>query len=244
MKHISWQLRRFRRRHGPPESGGGVTLSTRTVWRRLRAALALAEARRALRRYDWDIAIEASTAAIRQAPDAAIVCTPRAVAQFQFGHIRATIADCSKALTRDPAATPFYWLRGKAHLRQCKYRKATDDFTSALLRDPTSIDAHLLRGAAYIQLAAWDEAIIDLSSAVLRGQCRQTAYLLRGISLSGIGKVKRALADFLAAAEFDPTDTRACAQRAICNRALGDVNRARRDQRRADRLLSQRRQRR
>ncbi|HKI36924.1 MAG TPA: tetratricopeptide repeat protein [Gemmataceae bacterium] len=164
----------------------------------------------------------------------------RGEAHAHQGDWARAVADFTEALRVDPNNVAAYNLRGEALQRQGHHDRAVADFTEALRLDPQYTPARNNRGDAYFRRGHYDEAIADYSLAIhLEPDCARS-YLGRSIARGEKGDYERALADFAKAISLDPANPfagdnpeAAHRLRAAYDRAMADLDRFRRDFRKA-----------
>ena len=156
---------------------------------------------------NWDELISLSTEIIKleQEPhEKARVYVKRGTAYNYKGDHDLAIADCTEALTLNPAHANAYVSRGIAFDKKGKYDQAIEDFTEALKIKPNNMFAYHNRGIAYINRDDHDKAIRDFDKILEQGPANAEMHLYRGFAYSLKGDHDKAIEDFTKALELTP----------------------------------------
>jgi tetratricopeptide (TPR) repeat protein len=123
--------------------------------------------------------------------------------------VRATIADLTDRLARQPTHAALYVQRGEAHFKSAEFERAVADFNAALRLDDRLDDAYFGRGMARGRNGELDDAIADLSVYIQRNPDSSVAHTKRGVRYLWRGDAQAAERDFLKALALDPKNAEA-----------------------------------
>ena len=147
---------------------------------------------------------------------------------------KSQVADFNRAIQLDPKYAEAYF--GRA-LAQMGTKASVADFTKALKLNPKHGIALLYRGDAYSAQGSDDKAVADYTRALELGVAASTQiYTKRAASLLKTGNVRAALADCNTALQNTPKPGPAYLIRGTANFALGKINEAIADLKRAIKL--------
>jgi Tfp pilus assembly protein PilF len=143
----------------------------------------------------------------------------------------------------------YYLERALAYLKKGAYEPALADLTEAIRLDPSEPKAYQRRGIAHLAKGEPDAAIADFnrvieempapgSTAPDLSPVYVDAYANRGTAFFTKKEYDRAIADYTAALGLEPRLAPVYEDRARAYRAIGDVEKAIRDEQRARELRS------
>jgi tetratricopeptide (TPR) repeat protein len=169
----------------------------------------------ALKRWQFDAAIKAFTAAVKIDPKYAEGYYGRGCAFLEKGFPNTAIKDFSEAMDLDKFHINALVQRARAYIMAGVAYLAVDDATQAIRRNPGLAEAYLYRGKAYLQDGQFDLGIADLDEAVLLNpslqeatcQDRADAYRARGLKDLKTNRPEKAVADFKEAIAWDREST-------------------------------------
>ncbi|MDA8000499.1 MAG: tetratricopeptide repeat protein [Alphaproteobacteria bacterium] len=162
------------------------------------------QAREALDRGDFDVAIDLCTREIEQNPDRAEAYYIRGNACYKKGEYDLAIADYSEAIEMESDYAYAYYNRGNAHDKKGAYDLAFKDYSEAIALDPGFAEAYDNRGNAYAAKGEYDLAIADYSKAIALDPDNAETYSNRGSVYGMKEEYDLALADHNKAFELDP----------------------------------------
>jgi tetratricopeptide (TPR) repeat protein len=152
----------------------------------------------------------------------------RARCHLRSYNTQAAIPDLSKAIELRPSDSVAFLDRGGAYLVLKKYSAAIADASAALAIDSRLASAYNLRGSALRDSGNPQAALADFSRAV-EIQPNGDNYYQRGATEQQLGQHNLAIADFGQAIEFVPDMALGYFARAESERAVGDLESAKRD---------------
>jgi tetratricopeptide (TPR) repeat protein len=165
---------------------------------------ALLRAQVLLEQHDYDGAVEAFSAAIREAPDEPMAYVGRAQA-LQYRHrMTEAVRDCAQALRRNRRLALAYAVRSHLLCNQTDLSRAQADAEEALRLEPGLAWAHAARGVVHSLRRDRRPAIAELTEAVRLDPKFALAYAYRGLYRSKFGEHQTWRTDFAEAIRLDP----------------------------------------
>lgn len=184
-------------------------------------------------------AIADCTHAIRLRPDYAEAYFVRGMAYMTKGKAQHAFADFYQAIGLGPGFADAYLGRGRVDSGKADYKQAIADFSEALRLKPDHWKAYSHRGASYAATGEYDRAISDYTEAIrLTPTPVWEIYYLRGLALAERKLYDRAISDFSQTIQMQPGFAAAYAGRSRVHAAMGELDRAKDDQAKAEALAS------
>jgi tetratricopeptide (TPR) repeat protein len=185
---------------------------------------------------DFKQALDSYNEAIRLNPKEAMFWGGRAWIHNNLKQYDKAAADASEGLKINSAFAFAFSERGLAYLRQRQFDKAMADLAQAIKLDPQNPEALYNRGIALAAQDKFKEAIEDFSDVIRRVPDHAAALLERGIAQFKMEAYDLALKDFDSHVKLRPESAQAFVWRSQCYKALGNVQMAEADSRRATEL--------
>jgi tetratricopeptide (TPR) repeat protein len=157
----------------------------------------------------------------------------RAIAYSKLGDNGRAVADLTIVISLDPGRISAYEFRAISFLRLSQPEQAAQDLETALELSPQWVSGYTLRGKTYRELGRLKAAIDDFDMAVALDPSAEN-YYQRGLTKEALTKYRPAIDDYTIALEMEPKWELAYRARAHAREALGDLNGAAGDLRRAD----------
>jgi tetratricopeptide (TPR) repeat protein len=189
--------------------------------------------------------------ALRVSPETALACFSRGCAYLCKGEHDRAIEDFTE-LIQVGAGGNYYLERGLAYMKKEAYDLALADLTEAIRLNPLEPKAYQRRGIAYLAKGEPDAAIADFDRVIEKIPASGStapdlapvyidAYANRGTAFLTKKEYDRAIADYTAALGLEPRLALVYEGRARAYRAIGEMEKAIRDEQEA-RELSRREQ--
>jgi tetratricopeptide (TPR) repeat protein len=156
----------------------------------------------------------------------------RAIAYSKLGDNRRAVADLSTVISLDPGSVAAYQMRAASFLNLSEPGLAAQDLETALRLSPQWVLGYALRGRAYREQGKLKAALEDFDMAAALDPSAEN-YYQRGLTKEVLADYLRAIDDYTLALEIEPNWEPAYRARARAHAALGDVNSAAGDLRRA-----------
>jgi tetratricopeptide (TPR) repeat protein len=143
------------------------------------------------------------------------------------------VADASEALKINSGFAFAHSERGLAHLHLQHLDKALADFSQAVKLDPQNHEARYNRGVTFSAQGKFKDAVDDFSDVIRQVPEHAPALLERGIAQFKEGAHEKAVKDFDGHLALRPDSAQAYSWRSQCYKALGNIQMADADARRA-----------
>lgn len=184
----------------------------------------------------YDKAIEAYTAAIDLSPKEADIYIFRGYCYDELGEYSKAVKDYTKAIEHDPQLAVAYSNRGRIYLNMEDYQKALNDFIKAIALKPDFANAYNNRGYTYSSMGEYQKAINDLTKAIDINSQFPNPYKHMGTLKYKCEEYDQALEYLNKAINLDESYKDAYETRAKVYHALGDHEKAKKDEERAEAL--------
>lgn len=184
----------------------------------------------------YDKAIEAYTAAIDLSPKEADIYIFRGYCYDELGEYSKAVKDYTKAIEHDPQLAVAYSNRGRIYLNMEDYQKALNDFIKAIALKPDFANAYNNRGYTYSSMGEYQKAINDLTKAIDINPQFPNPYKHMGTLKYKCEEYDQALEYLNKAINLDESYKDAYETRAKVYHALGDHEKAKKDEERAEAL--------
>ncbi len=194
----------------------------------LRAQVSYEDGQRLFAVSRYDQAILSVDRAIELKPNFPEAYLLRARSRLMAYDTAGAIPDFTKAIERGPRDAAALLDRGGAYLLLKNYSAAAADASAALAIDPRLAAAYNLRGRALRDGGNPQKALEDFNRAVEMAPSGDN-YYQRGATEQLLGEHKRAIADFGESIEYTPDMSEGYFARAESERAIGEMEAAKRD---------------
>ncbi len=184
----------------------------------------------------YDKAIEAYTAAIDLSPKEADIYIFRGYCYDELGEYSKAVKDYTKAIEHDPQLAVAYSNRGRIYLNMEDYQKALNDFIKAIALKPDFANAYNNRGYTYSSMGEYQKAINDLTKAIDINPQFPNPYKHMGTLKYKCEEYDQALEYLNKAINLDESYKDAYETRAKVYHALGEHEKAKKDEERAEAL--------
>ncbi|MEW4455360.1 tetratricopeptide repeat protein [Bremerella sp. JC817] len=174
-------------------------------------------------------AVEHFSAAIQANPDTAEAYLHRAKVHKRLGSWALAEADLEAALERNPKLAEALAARGYLHFRQGNRAEAKRDWDQAIAIDPQQTLALAYRGLIYASEGKFEQAIADQTAAIESDPTDPRLPYVRGLTWQRQNMPAKAIADFSLAIRLQPKMVLAWKHRSQAQRALGNIEQAKRD---------------
>ncbi|MDO4732450.1 MAG: tetratricopeptide repeat protein [Bacillota bacterium] len=188
-----------------------------------------------------DKAIADFSEAIKLKPDLAAAYNNRGLAYAGDGKHDKAIADFSEAIKLKPDLAAAYYNRGNAYYELEQWGRSIADYNKAIELDLDYAEAYHNRGFTYYKLKQWDKAIADFSKLIELDPNDAWLYANRGEAYCKLEDHGAAIRDCSKAIELAPDFALAHTYRAKAYRAIGQIDLAEADEKRARILRNQKR---
>jgi len=186
--------------------------------------------------------------ALRTSRETAFACFQRSCALSSIGEYDRAITDFTELIQATPKGE-YYLERALAYLKKQAYDSAIADLTEAIHLNPSELKAYQRRGIAYLAKREPDAAIADFDWVIEKKRTSGStasdlspvyvdAYANRGTAYFMKKEYNRAIADYSEALDLEPRLAPVYADRARAYRAMGDIEKAIRDEQRVRELGS------
>jgi eukaryotic-like serine/threonine-protein kinase len=128
---------------------------------------------------------------------------------LKYGVNNKALADCSKAIERDPMNAKAWCDRGVAHINLEQWNEAVADCSKAIALDRGLVLAWRSLGEARGSMKEWKRAIGDFSEAIKLEPSFAETWLDRSIAHVMLGQPEKALTDYYEAVRLDPKNAAA-----------------------------------
>jgi tetratricopeptide (TPR) repeat protein len=157
----------------------------------------------------------------------------RAEAHLELGHYAEAIEDLSRAIAFDAGNAELYVLRGHGYLASDNTASALKDFARVLELDPNSAAGYQGRGLAHALAEAFEEAFGDLNRAIELDPKSARAFAYRAYAYRLNGQSDIGLKDVQTALKLDANSAEAHWAKGEIEEAVGRLDQAKADYRRA-----------
>lgn len=184
----------------------------------------------------YDKAVEDYTKAIKLNPEYDFLYNNRGYAYDELGEHQKAIEDYTKAIVHDPQYVIAYYNRGNAYLDMREYQKALNDFTKAIQLRPYYANAYNNRGYTYLNMGNNEKALNDFTKAIEISAITPYPYKHMGTLKYKCREYEEALEYLNKAIDLRDSYKAAYESRAKVYHALGDHEKAKKDEERAEAL--------
>ncbi len=185
---------------------------------------------------EYDKAVEDYTKAIKLNPKDDVAYNDRGYCYDELGEYSKAVKDYTKAIEHDPQLAVAYSNRGKTYLNMEDYQKALNDFIKAIALKPDFANAYNNRGYTYSSMGEYQKAINDLTKAIDINPQLPNPYKHMGTLKYKCEEYDQALEYLNKAINLDESYKAAYETRAEVYHALGDHEKAKKDEERAEAL--------
>ncbi len=181
-------------------------------------------------------AIEVYTAAIDLSPEDGENYFNRGNVYVDLKEYNKAVEDYTKAIELDPNVKDVYGCRGYCYIELGEYIKAIEDYTKAIELDPQYAIAYNNRGNTYDKIGKYQEALNDYTKAIELAPQFSNAYNNMGTLKYKCEEYEEALDYLNKAIDLRDSYKDAYKTRAEVYHALGDHEKAKKDEERAEAL--------
>lgn len=181
-------------------------------------------------------AIEVYTAAIDLSPEDGENYFNRGNVYVDLKEYNKAVEDYTKAIELDPNVKDVYGCRGYCYIELGEYIKAIEDYTKAIELDPQYAIAYNNRGNTYDKIGKYQEALNDYTKAIELAPQFSNAYNNMGTLKYKCEEYEEALDYLNKAIDLRDSYKDAYETRAKVYHALGDHEKAKKDEERAEAL--------
>ena len=169
------------------------------------------------------------TAAINLEPRNAYAWHRRAHIRTNLHQYGAALGDYDLAVAIAPNDEHYISCRGFFNRTQKNYSNAISDFTKAININPKNAILYCARGSSYLSNDQYQNAIANCSRSLTLNPRRVHPYFTRGAAYSRLKQYEKALSDLDEAIRLYPYYGAAFGERAVVNKALGNLEEAEED---------------
>lgn len=174
----------------------------------------------------WDAAIEACNALLREEAGNVWGLVCQGVACAGKGDYDQAMSSCDKAIELAPRQAIVYRLRGLCRFSTDEYDDAVTDFSKAIELAPAVANAYSGRGACRLWQQEYDGAIADFGEAVRLNPADAFAYKNRGDAYCRQREYDKAIADYNETIRLNPLYDSVYSERGNAHFAKGEYKKA------------------
>ncbi|MDQ7781780.1 MAG: tetratricopeptide repeat protein [Desulfomonilaceae bacterium] len=167
---------------------------------------ALASARAAMAKQDWEKAVSLFDQAIKAQPGNIDAYIGRSAAYLNTGKLADALADADNAVKLDPDSAPAYGQKAIVEKVLGQDEAAIGTFTKALELDGNYAWAYAQRAHILSKLGDQEKALVDVNKALEASPNFADGFRVRAWVLTRMGKCKEASEDFSKVAQLKPND--------------------------------------
>lgn len=185
---------------------------------------------------EYDKAVEDYSKVIELDPEAEEAYNNRGCCYDELGEHQRAIDDYTKAIELAPLDADAYNNRGNSCFNIGEYQKALNDYTKAIELRPDSANAYNNRGYTYLNIREYHKAINDYTKAIDINPQFPNSFKHMGTLKYYCQEYEEALEYLNKAINLDESYKEAYETRAEVYHALGDHEKAKKDEERAEAL--------